>query len=260
MGVELILPFIGGLLIGSFLNVVILRFDDLLTIAQGRSHCPNCKTTLAWYDLIPLLSFIVLWGKCRNCQKPISYQYPAVELATGLLFAAGYGLIFSAGLPLTDAILTFIFYIIAVAAMVVIFCHDAYEMMIPDLMSYILILAALGFGWFYTHNIVTTFYGGLIGVIPIALLVYPSRGKWMGEGDVKLAFGLGLLVGSPAAIVFLVAAFFSGAAFGLIIIGLSKRFGLKSAVPFGPFLILGAIIALFYGSSLIHWYKGMLGL
>lgn len=260
MGVELLLPFIGGLIYGSFLNVVVFRFDHWLSILKGRSHCPSCKQTLAWYDLVPVLSYVSLAGKCRYCRKSISYQYPLVELATGLLFAAGYGLIFGAGLSLTSAVAAFIFYVLAIGAMVVIFCHDATEMMIPDSLSYVLIAASLGFSWFIHHDIVSTLYGGFVGVLPIALLVYPSRGKWMGEGDVKLAAALGFLVGYPATIVFLVASFFSGAGFGLIIIALNKRFGLKSAVPFGPFLIIGAIAALFYGSSLIHWYKGMLGL
>lgn len=259
MGLELILPFVGGLIFGSFLNVVVFRFDDWLSILRGRSKCPDCRQTLAWTDLVPVLSYLSLAGKCRYCHQPISYQYPLVELATGLLLATGYSLVFGAGLPLVSAAAAYFFYLVAVGSMVVIFCHDAAEMMIPDSLSYVLIIAATGFNYLLHYDLMSTLYGGLAAVLPIALLVYPSRGKWMGEGDVKLALGLGLLVGYPAAIALLVTAFFAGAIFGLVIIALNKRFGLKSAVPFGPFLIIGAVIALFYGSSLLHWYKGMLG-
>ena len=254
---ELVIAFIFGLIYGSFLNVVILRFDDWVSIINSRSRCPECRTNLAWYDLIPVISYATLMGKCRYCQKPISWQYPAVELLSAILVAGSYCLVFGSGLPLVREIVAFSLLILAIGAIIVILCHDLYEMLIPDAASYFLLAASFLFGWVWSGNILMTLLGGLIGLAPIALLVYPSRGKWMGEGDVKLALALGLLVGYPNAIVFLVSAFMMGGIIGLLIV-LAGRAGLKSAVPFAPFLIAGALLALFYGSSLLHWYLGML--
>jgi len=254
---EWVVPFLFGLIYGSFLNVVVLRFDDWLSILTTRSRCPDCQTQLRWYDLIPVISYATLRGRCRYCEKPISGQYPLVEIVTGILLVAGYGLVFHHSLEQVSAVTAYAFYVLAVGAMVIIFCHDLYEMMVPDSVSYFLLLSAFAFGWLFTGNLIATLLGGLTGILPIALLVYPSQGKWMGEGDIKLAAGLGMLVGYPSAIVFLFGAFLSGGAYGLLAV-LFKKAGLKSAVPFAPFLILGALIALFYGPSLIHWYIGMI--
>lgn len=258
MGVELVWPFLFGLTYGSFLNVVIYRLDDWVSILRGRSKCPDCQTELRASDLIPLVSFAMLGGKCRYCRAPIKWQYPIVELATGLLVAAGYSLIFSSGLPLDRAVISFIFYILALGSLVVIFWHDLTEMMIPDAVSYFLLVTSLIFSLTFFGSLKDTLYGALIGFVPIALLVYPSRGRWMGEGDVKLATALGIIVGYPSAIVYLASAFVSGGVIGLLII-LVRRGHLKTAVPFAPFLIIGALIGLFYGPSLVHWYLGMLG-
>lgn len=259
MRVELALPFIFGLIYGSFLNVVVFRFDEWLTILKGRSHCPQCKETLRWYDLIPVISYLTLFGRCRYCKKPISLQYPLVELSTAVLLAAGYSLVINAGLPLLTAVGAYLLYVLAVGALVVIFCHDLTEMMIPDSVAYFFVATAFGFGSLFTQNITATSLGGLVAVIPIALLVYPSRGKWMGEGDVKLSLGLGLLTGYPSAIVGLVTAFMSGAVIGLLMTAMRRGTTVKTAIPFAPFLIIGGLVALFYGDTLVHWYQGMLG-
>lgn len=249
-----------GLVLGSFLNVVILRFDDWLSIIKTRSRCPDCKTQLKWYDLFPLVSYLTLKGKCRYCQKPICWQYPVVELTAAVLLAMSYNLVFlEHSLPLWQGVTAFAFLVLAVACAIVIFFHDLYEQLIPDSMSYVLLAAALGFNWFFFQDWQSVVYGALIGVAPIALLVYPSRGKWMGEGDVKLAAALGLLVGYPAAIVFLVVAFLIGGLVGAVIVASGKA-TVKTAVPFAPFLILGALTALFYGQALVDWYLGKLGL
>lgn len=258
MRAELIWPFLFGLAYGSFLNVVIYRLDDWLSILKGRSQCQDCRAELRWYDLLPVISFALLGAKCRYCRKSIHWQYPLVELATAILVAAGYGLVFSSGLSLDRAVISFIFYALAIGSMVVIFCHDLKEMMIPDAVSYFLLISSIIFSLTFSGSVKDTLIAALIGFLPIALLVYPSRGQWMGEGDVKLAIALGVMVGYPSAIVFLTTAFISGGVIGILIM-LTRRGGLRTAVPFAPFLIIGAIVGLFYGPQLVHWYLGMLG-
>ncbi len=254
-----LIAFVFGLIWGSFLNVVIVRFDDWLSIMKDRSHCPKCKAKLPWYDLFPLFSFIALRGKCRHCQKPISWQYPIVELSTAALVAAGYYLVFLLNdLSLTYAILAFASYILALGALVAIFFHDLYEMLVPEVLSYVALVCAGLFSLFFYQDWQTSLYGGLAAVVPIALLVYPSRGVWMGEGDVKIAATLGLLVGWPAVLVFLVGAFVIGGVFGAILM-LTGQAKMKSAVPFAPFLIIGGLLALFWGPHVISWYMGILG-
>lgn len=244
-----------GLVYGSFINVVILRFDDWLSIITDRSRCPNCQKNLQWYDLLPILSFLSLAGRCRYCQKPISWQYPTVELGTAMLTAAGYQYIFAGGAAdLTSAVVAFIAYLVIIGLLITVFFHDLYEMLVPDIMGYILLVAAAIFG-VISYGWLNTVYGLLVGVLPIALLVYPSRGRWMGEGDVKIAAGLGAFIGWPVAPVFLLLSFLLGGvygAFGLVL----KKVKMKTAVPFAPFLIMGAIIAFFYGHNILAWYFG----
>ncbi len=254
-----LIAFIFGLIWGSFLNVVIVRFDDWLSILKDRSHCPKCKAKIAWYDLFPLFSFVMLRGRCRSCQKPISYQYPLVELSTAALVAAGYYFIFLLNdLTLTSGILSMAAYVITLGALVAIFFHDLYEMLVPELLSYIALIAAALFSLFFYQDWQATLYGGLVAVIPIALLVYPTKGVWMGEGDVKIAATLGLLVGWPAVLVFLIGSFVIGGVFGAILMLLGQA-KMKTAVPFAPFLIIAGLIALFWGSHMISWYMEMLG-
>ncbi|MEK7171236.1 MAG: prepilin peptidase [Patescibacteria group bacterium] len=253
------IAFLFGLAYGSFLNVVILRFDDWQAIVKTRSHCPNCKTLLSWWDLVPLLSFSYLLGKCRYCRKPISWQYPIVELLTAALIAAGYYLLFiTQSLAMWQSVVGLAALILVIGAMVTIFVHDLTEMMVPDLMANILLIAAIIYALVVHQDYMGSVYAAAMGFVPIMLLVYPSRGKWMGEGDVKIAGALAILVGWPSAVVFMVAAFMIGGAFGSIAL-LTHKVKMKTAVPFGPFLILAAIIALFWGGNIVDWYLGTIG-
>lgn len=244
--------FIFGLAIGSFLNVVIYRLEKGESALRGRSYCPKCNHPLAWQDLIPLLSFLLLRGKCRYCSKRISWQYPLVEFVTGALFLV----IFWLGVPLTEVL-----YLWAVfSAFVVIFVYDAKHRLIPDQILYSAILASsiwyLVFSELPKYQILNTLYSAL-GAAAFFLAIYlVSKGRWMGFGDVKLAFLLGLFLGWPSILVALFFAFCSGAISGVVLIALGKK-GLKSEVPFAPFLILGTVIAFFFGSSLISWYFGL---
>lgn len=250
---ELVIAFVFGLIYGSFLNVVILRFNEWRSILTGRSHCPKCKTDLRWYDLVPVVSYATLRGRCRYCGKPISWQYPVVELLMGGLVAGSYGLLFTGTLSLLAAVFAFVFLLIALGSVAVIVFQDLDEMKISDYLSYVLIISAILFTALLKGWNLGIIYAAAIGFLPIALLVYPSRGKWMGEGDVKLSLGLGVLVGYPNALVFIVSAFLVGGVYGVAAL-LAKKAKLKTAVPFAPFLAVGAVIALFWGSAIVAWY------
>ena len=246
----MILFFILGLVIGSFLNVVILRMDDLRSILNSRSHCQNCKKILKWYDLIPFLSFVLLRARCRYCGKNISWQYPIVELSTAVVFAI---LFFAFGLSLA----TF-FYIIVFSLLIVVFVHDLKTQMTPEAFVWIaLILSALG-GWYFGNfSFLNMIYGGLIGGGVLAFLVLISKEKWMGSGDIKIGLILGLLTGYPVAILGIFLAFLLGSVVGLIYMKIAHK-TIKDALPFAPFLVSATFISILFGNLIINWYLGTL--
>ncbi len=257
--VGVVIAFLFGLAYGSFLNVVILRFDDWQSITKTRSHCPNCQTQLSWWNLVPLISFVCLLGKCRYCHKPISWQYPIVELSTAVLVAASYYLLFnSQSLTHWHSAIGLIAIILAIGAMITIFAHDLQEMMVPDLMSNVLLGAAIIYALTVYNDPLGLLYSALVGFLPIMLLVIPSHGTWMGEGDIKIASSLAILVGWPNAIPLMILTFLIGGTFGSLAL-VTKRVKMKTAVPFGPFLILAAIITLFWGDKITAWYLGTIG-
>lgn len=235
--------FLFGLIIGSFLNCLIYRLEVGQGFLGGRSYCPNCKHTLSWKDLIPVLSFFWLRGRCRYCQGKISWQYPLVEMAIGLLFFL-----------IADYQLPVISYFI-IPFLVVIFVYDLKHYIIPDRVIYPVIGLVLVCDLFWSDfswglNFFISAFGAGSFFLLIVLL---SRGKWMGVGDVKLAFLMGLILGFPGILPALFLAFFLGAIIGVGLIIFSKK-TMKSEVPFGPFLVLGTLISLFWGQEIINWY------
>ena len=233
------------------MNVVIYRMEKgEKGIALGRSKCPKCEKTLKWYDLIPLFSFIFTLGKCRYCLKPISFQYPLMELATGFLFAF---LFYKLGLTLNLLFLAVIF-----SMALIIFVFDLITQEIPDIIAYIAIGIALIYSLVNNYKefpyalLAVAIAGGLF-----AALVYVSSEKWMGKGDIKIGFLMGLLLSYPKVFVGLFIAFVLGALVGLILIYFKKK-TLKSQIPFGPFLVLSTFIALFWGDFILNWYLGAL--
>jgi len=257
--------FVFGVCIGSFLNCYIYRrlpaSAEGYGVARqkkslnGRSFCPHCKHTLSWRDLFPVFSFLVLKGKCRYCKKNISWQYPLVELATGLVFL----LIFNLKFEILNQFeilkflnLFFLFYI--ASALIIIFVYDLKHYLIPDKV----LLPAISIVFFYRlfFNF-SSFSNYLLAVLVAAgfflLIFLISKGKWMGFGDVKLAVLMGLLLGFQNVLVALFLAFFFGAIIGIILMVFGDK-KLKSEIPFAPFLIIGTFLALFYGSQLIQWY------
>ena len=251
--------FIFGACIGSFLNCLIYRLDSKQSFLKGRSFCPHCKHQLGFFDLIPILSFIIVKGKCRYCQKKISWQYPLVEIFTGLIFL----LLVTCHLSLV----TLIYYIVVSSLLIVIFVYDLKHYIIPDKIIYPVIVIvflyrilsfghwSLGFGIFegLKMPLIVGFSAG--GFFFLIWLI--SRGRWMGFGDVKLGFFMGLFLSWPNILVALFSAFFIGAIIGIGLIALGKK-TLKSQVPFAPFLVIGTFIALFWGQNLINWYINLL--
>jgi len=239
--------FIFGLCVGSFLNVVINRLETGESFVRGRSRCPKCQTTLAWFDLIPLASFFFLRGKCRRCDQKISWQYPLVELTAGLLFV--YLAYYFSNLDL-------FYYLVIVSFLIVIFVYDLKHYLIPDSVVYPAILISLAFVLIKSPSFWPIVYS-LFGAAFFGLIVLISREKWMGAGDIKLAILMGLILGWPNILVALMLAFISGAIVGIFLI-ISKKKRIKSEVPFAPFLCLTTLITLIYGSQIINWYSHIL--
>ena len=226
--------FLLGLCLGSFINCLVYRLNHGLSPLVGRSFCPQCKHQLAWRDNIPLISFILLRGKCRYCHSPISVQYPLVELATGILTVSIFNFQFS------------IINLLIVYALIAIFVSDLRYGTIPDE----IVLPAIGLSLFKAN-----FLAGLGAAGFFLALVLITRGQGMGLGDVKLAALMGLFLGYPKIILALYLAFLTGAFFGVILILLKKkRFG--EHIPFGPFLTTSTIIAIFWGE--IIWQNVVL--
>lgn len=245
--------FLFGLIIGSFLNVVIYRLEKEEDFVKGRSYCPGCHHTLTWLDLVPVASFLVLGGKCRYCHKKISIQYPLVEIATGLVFLLIINYQVSIINFQSTINLIFLFYITSV--LIIIFVYDLKFYLIPDKVLFPAIAVAFLYRLFQNPNM--QLFNYLLAVLAASgfflFIFLISHGKWMGFGDVKLAILLGLLLGFPNILVGLFLSFFFGAIIGVILIYFQKK-GLKSEIPFAPFLIVGTGVALFWGNQIISWY------
>jgi len=267
-----------GLILGSFVNALVWRLheqDELagkkgkknaerlraLSITRGRSMCPHCGHELAAKDLVPVFSWLWLRGKCRYCGKPISWQYPVVELLTGVLFIVSYiawplGL-YNAGL------FQFVLWLLFLAGFMALAVYDLRWFLLPD--RIVLPLAILAF----IDVVVTAFWLKSFTLFwqPIAaaaiifglfwLLFQASKGAWIGGGDVKLAVVLGLLAGTPLR-AFLVIFFASlaGTIVSLPMIARGKQ-GMKLHIPFGPYLLFATAVAVLYGTPIVDWYQNL---
>ncbi|MBI5912827.1 prepilin peptidase [Candidatus Azambacteria bacterium] len=284
---EMFLVFVFGLVIGSFLNVVICRLapnqncvrygtapivsraggtsspsePPLLSIlglglAEGgsivldRSRCPKCGHTLSWYELVPVASFLVQRTRCRACGEKISWQYPLVELITAFLFAFIYNFLPAYYHGWETA------YLFAVwSSLLVIFVFDLKHYIIPNKVLYplvgvVAVHAFFGNGFMMTPHALFS----AIGAAGFFLALYlASRGRWIGFGDVKFGIFMGLFLGFPLILVAFFFSYFIGAVIGSVM--LMRHFKtLQSEIPFGPFLVLGTFIAYFYGNTVIQWY------
>jgi leader peptidase (prepilin peptidase)/N-methyltransferase len=250
---SLVLSFIFGAVIGSFLNVVSLRFNTGTGIG-GRSKCMSCGTTLTWKELIPLLSFTMQKGTCKRCKSKISWQYPLVEFMAGALFV----LIFIT-FPPTSVLsgVTTLIYVIASCLLIVIAAYDIKHKIIPDQFVYAFALLSLvnlcvgGTSWLHVPSI-SAFVAGPLLAFPFAFLWVVSKGRWMGLGDAKLVLGIGWFLGIGLGINALILSFWIAAVISVIwLFATYKRFKTKTEIPFGPYLILGMYLVLIFRIELL---------
>jgi len=253
----MIVAFGFGVIIGSFLNVYIYRFHTGKSLS-GSSHCLSCGKPLSWYDLFPLLSYLGLRGRCRQCGCKIPARYFVVELTTGLLFAGA--------LTITLDIPPLLLWWFIFSVMVVITVYDYYHFIIPDSLTLTLLAATsalIGYQWYIAdgslQEIAIRLAAALAGSAFFLTLWLISKGAWLGFGDVKLAVPLGLLVGTTQVFSFVVLSFWIGAGVSLFILAIAwllergkqhlqlPELGLtmKSAVPFAPFMVASSLVIIF---------------
>ncbi len=240
--------FIFGSIVGSFLNVVILRYNTGRSIVTGRSSCFSCSQKLSWYNMLPIISFLVQKGRCTSCFSKISCQYIVVELLTAVssvLLYIKFGFSFD-----------LLFYSLVFCILIVISVYDFRHKIIPNSFAYLLV-ALTFFRLVYIHILISpevarsSFMAGMVMFLFLGSLWLFSGGKWMGLGDAKLILGLGWLNTLCYSITSLVYSFWLGAVVGILINLLFKK---VKEIPFAPFLIAGFVMVFFSGSNLFYYF------
>ncbi len=250
-----VIIFLLGLTFGSFLNSWIWRTWENVRIVAGRSMCIHCGRKLAWYENIPVLSFLYLNGQCRTCKKPISWYYPVVELATAFLF------LIVAWHHLDRSLENWFFIrdLFFVVILIIIFVFDALHKIIIPTIIWLGAIVGLFFNYFYLHFTWQSFaLGVLIGAGFFLLQYLVSRGRWIGGGDVRMGVMMGIWLGWPSILVALIISYVLGAIIGVSLI-LFKRKDWTHEIPFGTFLSVGTFLTLFWGPEIVRWYLGLIG-
>ncbi|MFH0987804.1 MAG: prepilin peptidase [Parcubacteria group bacterium] len=253
-----VLTFVVGTVIGSFLNVVICRVPEKRPVAKGRSMCPHCKTVIKPIDLIPIVSFFALKRKCRQCAKPISWQYPLVELFTGLIFVfllwhSGFS---GGALFLRD--------LVFVSALIAIMIMDGRYGIIADavVLPMIFFSAIVNVILLSTSTNLWSLALSLVSAAAFGALFFlwqyiVSKGKWIGAGDITFGLLIGLMVGWPNVLLALFIAYVLGAIVSAVLLIMKKK-TLKGQLPFGVFLSVATFITLVYGTQIVAWYLGLI--
>lgn len=259
--IVMIFLFLLGIIVGSFINVLVYRTHEKKSIIKGRSICPDCKKQLKGRDLIPIFSYVALKGKCRYCKKPISAQYPLVEIATGTIFVSFFYFFnpheITQWLSLSLWIFVSIFLIAA-------FIYDTKWQILPDKflipaiiisLIYILILSIFFDQYHFLYNLL----GAFVFALFFLALWFISKGKWIGDGDIRLAFLMGVLL-SPMNLI--LAIFFGSSIASLVslFLILVKKKKATQKIAFGPYLIIGLYISLFFAQQIINWYLRLFGI
>lgn len=256
-----------GLCFGSFVNAAVWRIHEQqstkpkhnnLSVVAGRSMCPNCSHVLSTLDLMPVLSWVGLRGKCRYCHKKISWQYPMVEIATTVLFVLSY--VYWPFNFDSLGMLQFSLWLVFLIGFMVIFVYDTKWMIIPNRVIYPLIVLGIVYVLLSTiangsfDPIIQALYGVIIASGLFYGLFQLSGGKWIGGGDVKLGFAIGLIIGgaTQAVLVLFIASLLG--CFVSIPLLISGQ-GRKKKVPFGPFLIIATLVVMLFGASISTWYQ-----
>ena len=240
-----------GAFIGSFLNVLIHRLPRKENFVTGRSHCPKCNELIRWYDNIPLLSFLILRARCRRCKAPISWRYPSVEFITALFFLLAFRLY---GLSFHTMVAAIFFSMLLVVTFI-----DFEYYIIPDKITYPGMV--LGLALSFVNPLVTpldALIGLLAGGVSLYLLAvvgdFIFKKESLGGGDIKLAAMLGAFLGWKSIIFIFFGAAVLGLIYAVIQMIISRKLGAGRMIPFGPFLSLAALLALFFGEMLIDFY------
>ncbi|MGL5641448.1 MAG: prepilin peptidase [Paraclostridium sp.] len=249
----LIVAFIMGTIFGSFYNVCIYRIPEKQSIANPPSHCYNCNTRLKPLDLVPILSWIFLKGKCRYCKVEVSSRYAIVELLTGVLFALTY---VTFGYEVQT-----LYYIFLVSLLIIITFIDIDHYIIPDSLILIgcitaIIVNFLGYGVPFIDGLKgAVFAGG--GVLVVTLIIeYLVKKEVMGGGDIKLYAMIGLFLGTKLSLLTILISIYIGGAYGIIFIIYNKvkNREFSSMIPFGPFISIAAVISMLYGNQIVQFY------
>ena len=247
-----------GLLVGSFLNVVIHRVPLEESIVKPRSHCPQCNKTIAWYDNIPLVSFILLRGRCRHCRKKISPRYFLVEILTGLTALYTY-------FYFRDPVLSLAYFCFLLAPLIAVIFIDLQHRIIPNVISLPGILIGVAVHYLAAPPLMEkeALIDSLIGILVGGGFLFAvawgyekiKKREGLGGGDVKLAAMLGAFFGWQGVLMILLIASVLGSVIGLAVVALKKDW--QYAIPFGPFLALAAFFQLFWGRTILAWYLGL---
>ena len=240
-----------GLAVGSFLNVCIYRLPRTQSLVRPRSRCPHCGRSLAWFDNITVLSWLVLRGRCRQCGGPIAWRYPVVEIVTAVTW------VLIAWMTPPGALLAS--RLVLATALIVLFMIDLEHQILPNVITLPGIVVGFLSSLVATPGPLASIVGTLLGagiLYAIAAGYYMLRGEeGMGMGDVKMLAMLGAFLGWKAVLLTLVLSSFAGALVGVLLMAISRE-SLRYALPFGTFLALGAMVAMLAGDGLIAWYAG----
>ncbi len=244
-----------GLIVGSFLNVVILRINTGKSIVRGRSICTRCSKKLHWYELVPVFSFLGLRGRCSSCKESISFQYPLVELLTGIVFVLLYTVKVLNNNFSDLGVISFVFSCFIASLLIIIFAYDFRHKIIPTRIVYLFILfsfLSIFFRSFLSEDFPFLQYllSGFLLAAPFFLISVISKGKAMGFADFKLALGIGFLSSISQSISVFVLSFWIGAVCGCILIAFNRSYGMKSQVPFAPFMIIAFALVSIFGFGL----------
>ncbi len=241
---------------GSFVSALTWRLRQRKNFVTGRSQCVHCAHVLGPLDLVPVFSWLALRGRCRYCRQRIAWIYPVLELVTALVFVGSY-VYWPAGLSNSYQWVFFILWLMSAVLFMALAVYDLRWMMLPDKIVWPLVLLALVAVAVRGSTEVDYVRDHLLGALIIwgffMALIVVSRGRWIGGGDVKLAPAIGLWLGAAKTVVALLIAFYS-ATLVVVPLMLVRRISRKSKVPFGPFLIGGALVAMLFGERLINWY------
>ncbi len=254
-----IFVFLFGASIGSFLNAAMYRLRHGKSIVSDRSRCVHCSRVLAWFDLIPIVSFYVLHGRCRMCKKPIPKAYLAVELAAAVLFVASFYLHVSTDLAAWNQaqLVHLLRDWLAIAVLLFLFAYDLRYMLLPDEVTLPAILIFAILSYLTGMGIISLVIGIVLGGGFFLLQYLLSSGRWIGGGDIRFGALMGALLGWPLILIGLFVSYLVGAVVAIALIS-SGRKKLGQTIPFGTFLAVGTLVTLWFGKDLLVWYLGFL--